>query len=125
MDQGAFVVETKDDRTGEEKKLIYTCSDDNLNQSSTLNHSALCICLDPYEGINCGAIGDGVNIVLAAGLAAGIIAAIVVLGILGLALCGGGAYAATSALAPAAASGLQTNPLYVGDTTAAGNPLYE
>jgi len=123
MDQGAFVVKGTD-KNGNEEDMIYTCSDDNLNTSTYLNYSAVCVCLSPFDGFNCGAVGAGVNIILAASLAAGIIAAIVILGLLGLAICAGGAYAATSALAPAAASGLQANPLYVGSDVEGANPLY-
>jgi tetrahydromethanopterin S-methyltransferase subunit E len=88
------------------------------------NQTSLCACLDPYTGVNCGLLGTGINIVLAAGLAAGIIAAIVVLGLLGLALCTGGAYAAASALGAAPSGNVVENPLYTDPQTAGGNPLF-
>jgi hypothetical protein len=109
---------------GEEVTEVYTCSADNLNKSLANNQSALCACIDPYEGVNCGVLGAGINITLAAGLAAGIIAAIVVLGILGAALCGGGAFAAASALGAAPSGNVVENPLYTDPQTAGGNPLY-
>jgi len=112
------------DGKGEEHTEVYTCSEENLNKTLSNNQTALCACIDPYEGINCGIIGAGINITLAAGLAAGIIAAIVVLGLLGAALCGGGAYAAASALGAAPSGNVVENPLYTDPQTAGGNPLY-
>jgi hypothetical protein len=123
MDQGAFIVKGTDEN-GQEVDLIYTCSDKNLNQTIAHNQSALCACLNPYEGVNCGILGTGINIKLAAGLAAGIIAAIVILGLLGLALCGGGAYAAASAVAAAPLAGVEINPLYTDPGTSGDNPLF-
>jgi len=117
------IVKYKNDK-GEEVTEVYTCSADNLNKSLANNQSALCACIDPYEGVNCGVLGAGINITLAAGLAAGIIAAIVVLGILGAALCGGGAFAAASALGAAPSGNVVENPLYTDPQTAGGNPLY-
>jgi hypothetical protein len=129
MENGAYIVKGKelDDKgkaTGKDKDLIYTCSDENLNKTYTNNQSSLCACLDPFTGVNCGAIGEGIDIKLAAGIAAGIIAAIVVLAILGLVLFGGGAYAATTALAAAPNAAVDMNPLYQGAETAGDNPLY-
>jgi len=124
MEQGALIVKTTDS-TGKEVDLIYTCEAANLNATLADNQTSLCACLDPYTGVNCGVLGAGVNIKLAAGIAAGIIAAIVVLGILGLALCGGGAAAAASAVAAAPAAGVDMNPLYVGNDLGADNPLFK
>jgi len=122
MDQGALIVKVTLD--GKEETQIYTCDPENLNKTLANNQTSLCACLDPWTGVNCGVIGAGVNIKLAAGIAAGIIAAIVVLGLLGLALCGGGAAAAASAVAAAPAAGVDMNPLYVGNDSSADNPLY-
>jgi len=120
---GAIEVDTTD-ASGNPVKQYYTCSDQNLNETLAANQTSLCACLDPYTGVNCGVVGAGINIKLAAGLAAGIIAAIVVLGLLGLALCGGGAAAAASAVAAAPAAGVDQNPLYVGSENAGDNPLF-
>jgi hypothetical protein len=123
MEQGALIIKSKDDQ-GNDVQLIYTCSGENLNATLAVNQTSLCACLDPWTGINCGVIGAGINIKLAAGIAAGIIAAIVVLGILGLALCGGGAAAAASAVAAAPNAGVDMNPLYVPNDTGGDNPLF-
>lgn len=59
-----------------------------------------------------------------AGLAAGLIALIIVLGILALALCGGGVYAATTAVAAMNENSVIVNPLYVPDGGQGTNPLF-
>jgi len=119
MANGAYEVPGPDG-----KSLYYVCASSNLNETLANNQTSLCACLDPYTGINCGAVGPGINVILAAGLAAGIIAAIVVAAILGAALFGGGAAAASSALAAGPSGAVALNPLYQGAETAADNPLY-
>jgi len=61
---------------------------------------------------------------LAIGLGAGIVAAIVVCGLLALALCSGGAYAAANSSSVAAESSLSVNPLYQASGHQAQNPFF-
>jgi hypothetical protein len=104
--------------------IAYSCDQGNLNDTLSRNQSALCICIDGQTGINCLGVGTPLNLALVGGIAAGILALIIILAILGLALCGGGAYAATTALASEPAGAVEVNPLYIGAGADAANPLY-
>jgi len=115
MEQGALI-------TPEGK--VYLCDPSQLNLTLSYNQSNLCACENGFAGVNCIVPVSPINIALAAALAAGLIALFVVLGVLALALCGGGALAATSALAAGPGSGLLVNPMYEAAQTDASNPLY-
>jgi uncharacterized iron-regulated membrane protein len=103
---------------------VYTCDQDTLNQTLARNQSALCACVDGQAGLNCLLVGTPLNLALVGGIAAGILALIIVLAILGLALCGGGAYAATTALAAEPSGAIEVNPLYEGAGQNNDNPLF-
>jgi hypothetical protein len=107
---------------GEDK--VYTCDQDILNQTLARNQSSLCACIDGQGGLNCILAAAPLDLALVGGIAAGIIALIIVLAILGLALCGGGAYAATTALASEPAGAIEVNPLYEPAGSDMSNPLF-
>jgi hypothetical protein len=65
-----------------------------------------------------------VSAILAIGIGAGIIAAIIILALLALALCSGGAYAAATNMAHLNENALQVNPLYQDAGMEAENPLF-
>jgi len=73
--------------------------------------------------LNCGGAG-GISAAVVAGLTAGILALIIVMGILGAAMCAGGAVAATTAMAAEPEGAVEVNPLYEGAGTEANNPLF-
>jgi len=102
---------------------VYLCDPSQLNQTLLYNQSKLCACVNGFSGVNCIVPVSPLNIALAAGLAAGLIALFVILGVLALALCGGGAYAATTALAAGGTGGLLSNPTYEAAGTTGSNPL--
>jgi len=62
--------------------------------------------------------------ILAIGIGAGIIAAIIILALLALALCSGGAYAAATNMSHINENAVQVNPLYHGAGYEADNPLF-
>jgi len=62
--------------------------------------------------------------ILAIGIGAGIIAAIIILALLAFALCSGGAYAAATNMAAMNENAIQINPLYSGAGYEADNPLF-
>jgi hypothetical protein len=101
----------------------YTCSAYNLNYTRLNNQSQLCACIDGTGGLNCGGAG-GISAAVVAGLTAGILALIIVMGILGAAMCAGGAVAATTAMAAEPEGAVEVNPLYEGAGTEANNPLF-
>jgi len=118
--QPGHVWKVKDSTTGKVK--VYTCSAQNLNYSIAHNQSTLCACVSGKGGINCYAAGLSAGLV--AGLAAGILALIICMALLGLAICGGGAYAASTALGAADMGGVAVNPLYEEAGDGGENPLY-
>jgi hypothetical protein len=79
--------------------------------------------LNGISGLNCGGVG-GISAALAAGLTAGILALIIVMGIIGAAMCAGGAVAATTAMAAEPEGAVEVNPLYEPSGTEANNPLF-
>lgn len=104
--------------------MAYTCDQDVLNQTLARNQSHLCACVDGHAGLNCILAAAPLNLALVGGIAAGILALIIVLAVLGLALCGGGAYAATTALASEPSGAIEVNPLYEGAGMDQSNPLF-
>jgi hypothetical protein len=107
-----------------ENGKAYTCDQNILNDTLARNQSNLCACVDGQGGLNCILAATPLNLALVGGIAAGILALIIVLAILGLALCGGGAYAATTAIASEPTGSIDVNPLYVGAGTDMSNPLF-
>jgi hypothetical protein len=64
----------------------------NANISAAYNQTGACACYQGFTGLNCGIVGSKTLVALAA-LSAGLIALIVVMALLGAAVCGGGAVA--------------------------------
>jgi len=88
------------------------------------NQTGACACVKGFTGFNCANIGKSNNVIIGAALGAGLIALIVILGLLGAAVFGGGAVAVSTGVAGATEATVFNNPL-AGQENLYHNPLHD
>jgi hypothetical protein len=99
------------------------CSGHGSCQNTTQGNRTVgvCVCVEGWQGVNCG---EGTEVVaLAAGLGAAAIAGIVIAIVVVLAALGGGGYAIANNMAAAPIAPAVNNPLYVPGGRSGQNPL--
>jgi len=99
-----------------------TCTS-NLNTSKQQNYTTVCACYDGQGGINC-AVVTGISAALVAGLATGVIVAIILAALAAAACAGGGGFAISNAVSADKDGSIFTNPLYQDAGASRANPLH-
>jgi len=95
----------------------------NANQSKEFNQTGACACFQGFVGLNCAIVGRKTLVALA-GLAAGLIALIVIAALLAAACASGGAVAVSSGVANASDGAIVNSPLYQANESSGANPLF-
>jgi hypothetical protein len=108
---------------GNETGLYLLSCGTNANQSKEFNQTGACACFQGFVGLNCALEGRRTLLGLA-GLAAGLIALIVIAALLCAALAGGGAVAVSSGVTNPTDGTVINSPLYSANESSGVNPMF-